>query len=102
MENVLVSSVSMSNSNLIPIILNNIPYQQYFRKKKFDQQFSKFLEIFKKLNINIPFAYALEKMPNYIKFMKDMLSKKKKFKKYETVSLTEECSVIFQKNCLKS
>ncbi|XP_061352287.1 uncharacterized protein LOC133297205 [Gastrolobium bilobum] len=36
-------------------------------------------------------------MPNYAKFMKDLLSKKRKLKECETVTLTEECSAIIQK-----
>ncbi|KAI3445417.1 hypothetical protein Pfo_002082 [Paulownia fortunei] len=34
-------------------------------------QFSKFLDVFKKLHINIHFADALEQMPSYMKFMKE-------------------------------
>ncbi|PIN11693.1 DNA-directed DNA polymerase [Handroanthus impetiginosus] len=49
-----------------------------------------------KLHINIPFAEALEQMPNYVKFMKDILSKKRRLGDYETMALTEECSVIIQ------
>ncbi|XP_062088678.1 uncharacterized protein LOC133795238 [Humulus lupulus] len=40
-----------------------IPYPQRLRKNNLDKQFSKFLEIFKKLHINIPFTEALEQMP---------------------------------------
>ncbi|XP_062112832.1 uncharacterized protein LOC133823987 [Humulus lupulus] len=47
-------------------------------------------EVFKKLHINIPFAEALEQMPSYVKFMKEILSKKRKLEDYETVALTEE------------
>ncbi|XP_061351615.1 uncharacterized protein LOC133296608 [Gastrolobium bilobum] len=36
-------------------------------------------------------------MPNYAKFMKDLMSKKRKLKECETVALTEECSAIIQK-----
>ena len=54
------------------------------------------MEIFKKLHINIPFANALEQMPSYIKFMKDILANKRKLSDYETVALSEECSVILQ------
>ena len=36
-----------------------IPYSQRFRTVNLDEQFSKFLEVFKKLHINIPFAEAL-------------------------------------------
>ncbi|PIM97903.1 DNA-directed DNA polymerase [Handroanthus impetiginosus] len=52
--------------------------------------------VFKKLHINIPFAEALEQMPSYVKFMKDILSKKRRLGDYETVALTEECSAIIQ------
>ncbi|XP_062089006.1 uncharacterized protein LOC133795570 [Humulus lupulus] len=40
---------------------------------------------------------ALEQMPSYVKFMKDILSKKRKMEDFETVALTEECSAILQK-----
>ncbi|XP_062100349.1 uncharacterized protein LOC133806240 [Humulus lupulus] len=74
-----------------------LPYPQRFRKVNLDKQFSKFLEVFKKLHINIPFVEALEKMPNYVKFMKDILSKKRRMEDFEIVDLTEECSTILQR-----
>ncbi|KAM6578459.1 hypothetical protein CsatB_030296 [Cannabis sativa] len=74
-----------------------IPYPQRLQKNKIDKQFSKFLEIFKKLHINIPFIEALEQMPTYLKFMKDILSKKRKLEEFEMVALTEECSAVLQK-----
>ncbi|XP_065633460.1 uncharacterized protein LOC136069159 [Quercus suber] len=55
-----------------------------------DNQFSKFLSIFKQLHINIPLIEALEKMPKYTKFLKDIISKKRKLEEHETVILTEE------------
>ena len=36
-------------------------------------------------------------MPNYAKFMKEVIAKKRKLKGYETVKLTEECSIILQR-----
>ena len=55
------------------------------------------MEVFKNLHINIPFADALEQMPSYVKFMKDILSKKRRLSDFETVNLTEECSTIIQR-----
>ena len=55
------------------------------------------MEVFKKLQINIPFADALEQMPTYVKFMKEILSKKRRLEEYETIALTEKCSAIIQK-----
>ncbi|XP_017970469.1 PREDICTED: uncharacterized protein LOC108660712 [Theobroma cacao] len=42
------------------------------------------------------FAEALENMQSYVKFLKDILNKKKKLEDFETVALTKECSVIIQ------
>ena len=56
----------------------NFPYPQRLRRKQLDQQFGKFMEIFKKLHINIPFVEALEQMLGYVKFMKDILAKERK------------------------
>ena len=67
------------------------------KKGKLEKKFVKFLEIFKKLHINIPFMDALENMPHFMKFIKKILANKKNFGEYETISLTEECSAILQK-----
>ena len=74
-----------------------IPYPQRLKNNKLDKQFTKFMEVFKKLHINIPFANVLEQMPNYVKFMKGILSKKRRLSDFETVNLTKECSVILQR-----
>ena len=55
-----------------------IPYPQRLKKHKMDKQFTKFMDVFKKLHLNIPFADALEQMPSYVKFMKDILSQKRR------------------------
>ena len=44
--------------------------------------------MFKKIEINIPFVDAINKIPNYAKFLKDILSKKKKISEEGVVSLT--------------
>ncbi|XP_073139051.1 uncharacterized protein [Henckelia pumila] len=69
----------------------NVEKEKRFKKKVLDEQFAKFLEIFKKLHINIPFADALLQMPNYAKFLKEVMSRKRKLEEFETVNLTEEC-----------
>ena len=58
------------------------------------------MDVFKKLHINIPFAEALQNMPSYAKFLKEILSKKRKFEEYETVTLSEECSAVIQRKLL--
>ena len=63
-----------------------------------EEQFSKFLEIFKKIEINISFTEPITQMPNYVKFLKDTLSKKKKIAKERIVSLTATCIAVIQKS----
>ncbi|XP_063942853.1 uncharacterized protein LOC135150473 [Daucus carota subsp. sativus] len=72
------------------------PFPKRLQKHKLDKQFAEFLEVFKKLQINIPFAEALEQMPSYAKFMKGILSRKLKLEDLEIVALTEECSAVLQ------
>ena len=52
------------------------PFPNKLKAQNLDLQFSRFLDVFKKLTINIPFAEALEQMSSYAKFMKEILSKK--------------------------
>ena len=85
--------VKLSSVEKKPIV----PYLQRLRKNRLDNQFGKFMEIFKMLHINNPFTEALEQMPGYVKFMKDILSKKRKLGDYETMALSEACSAILQK-----
>ena len=54
--------------------------------------------MFKKIEVNIPFVEALAQMPHYAKFMKDILSKKRKLDEEGVVSLSTTCSALIQKN----
>ncbi|XP_073121533.1 uncharacterized protein [Henckelia pumila] len=72
------------------------PFPASLKKAKLDSQFAKFLEVFKKLNINIPFADALMQMPSYAKFLKEILSSKRKLEEHAMISLTKNCSALVQ------
>ncbi|XP_027368184.1 uncharacterized protein LOC113874162 [Abrus precatorius] len=74
-----------------------LPYSQRVQNPKQEEQFERFLNVFKKLQINIPFAKALEQMSSYAKFMKELLSKKRKLEHDKTVPLTKQCSVILKR-----
>ena len=64
-----------------------VSYPHRLKKNNFDKQFTKFMEVFKKLHINIPFTDALEQMPSYVKFMKIILLRKIRLSNFETVNL---------------
>ncbi|XP_057250798.1 uncharacterized protein LOC104886473 [Beta vulgaris subsp. vulgaris] len=71
-----------------------IPFPQRLKQTKLDSEFEKFLKMFKQLHINIPFIDALMQIPSYSKFLKEIMSKKKKLEKYETIALSEECASV--------
>ncbi|XP_061351885.1 uncharacterized protein LOC133296847 [Gastrolobium bilobum] len=71
-----------------------IPFPQRLQNQNQEQHFKRFLDILKQLQINIPFVEALQHMPSYIKFMKDILSRKRRIEEFETVALTKEYSSI--------
>ena len=54
--------------------------------------------MFKKIEINIPFAEALAQMPHSAKFMKDILGKKRKLDEEKVASLSAACSAMIQEN----
>src|SRR3954471_19877889 len=73
-----------------------LPYPQRSKKKgQQEKNFEKFLELFKKLELNIPLLEALEQMPTYAKFMKDIIAKKRTIADHPII-LTETCSAILQ------
>ncbi|XP_050915063.1 uncharacterized protein LOC127130021 [Lathyrus oleraceus] len=73
-----------------------LPFPTRNKKKgQHEKNFEKFLELFKKLEINIPLLEALEQMPTYAKFMKDIILKRRTTDT-NPIILTETCSAILQ------
>ncbi|KAL4385781.1 hypothetical protein GQ457_15G018480 [Hibiscus cannabinus] len=67
------------------------PFPQRLKNQKQDYQFKKFLDILKQVHINLPLMEALQQMPNYAKFLKDMVTRKKRIEEFETAAATETC-----------
>ncbi|XP_020232903.1 uncharacterized protein LOC109813177 [Cajanus cajan] len=78
--------------------VDNLPYPHAPSKKEKERQFLRFLDIIKKLQINIPFTEAMEQMPTYARFMKELLTKKRIILEEETVELEARCSATIQKS----
>ncbi|XP_057734302.1 uncharacterized protein LOC130949661 [Arachis stenosperma] len=91
------TSAPSSPKQVLKPYVPQAPYPQRLRKDGKDSQFYRFLEIFRKLQINIPFAEALEQMPLYAKFLKELMTTKRNWGEKETMVLTEEYSAIIQK-----
>ncbi|XP_070007776.1 uncharacterized protein [Nicotiana sylvestris] len=69
------------------------PYPQRLAKQNGENQFKKFIDMMKSLSINMPLVEALDQMPGYAKFMKDLV-KKKRSMNCETIKTTHQESVI--------
>ena len=71
-----------------------MPFPHRLQKARREEQFSKFLDIFKKIEINIPFDEVINKMPIYAKFLKEILSNKRKIAEEGIVNLTATCCAV--------
>ena len=78
----------------VPACTSTVPFPKRLQKAKREDQFSRFLDIFKKIEINIPFAKVINQMPTYAKFLKEILSKKRKIAEEGIVNLTATCSAV--------
>ena len=75
-------------------LVKEVPYPLVPSKKERGQYFARFLDIFKKLEISITFGEALQQMPLYTKFLKDLLTKKRKYINNESIMVEGNCSVV--------
>ncbi|XP_031116623.1 uncharacterized protein LOC116020278 [Ipomoea triloba] len=81
-----------------PIPKARLPLPQRFRTDIDNAKYDKFLQMLRQLHIDMPFIDALGEMPRYAKFLKDLLSNKKKLVESATVVLGEECFAILHKS----
>ncbi|XP_022004281.1 uncharacterized protein LOC110901813 [Helianthus annuus] len=71
-----------------------VPFPSRLRNQKYSREYRQFLEIFKQLKINLPFIEALQSMPKYAKFLKDLLRNKEKLGELSNVPLNGGCSAV--------
>ena len=69
------------------------PLPQRSVKNTKDGKYRHFITILKKLSINVPLVLALEQMPGYAKFMKDLVIKKR-LVTFEDDDRLQHCSAI--------
>ncbi|XP_070049087.1 uncharacterized protein [Nicotiana tomentosiformis] len=73
-----------------------LPFPQKLYREKLDKQFERFLDVLKQVYVNLPFTEVLSQMPAYAKFIKEILTKKRKIEETFVVKLAEHCSAILQ------
>ncbi|GKB58433.1 hypothetical protein Tco_0914619 [Tanacetum coccineum] len=71
-----------------------IPYPQRLRKEKMEAQYGKFLDMIRAVRINVPLVDVLAEMPNYGKFLKELISNKHKIEQISSAFLSDESSAM--------
>ncbi|KAL4283519.1 hypothetical protein GQ457_16G018000 [Hibiscus cannabinus] len=75
----------------LPTTVENSAETSTTQSEEPDYQFKKFLDILKQDHINLPLVEALQQMPNFAKFLKNMVTRKKRIEEFETTAATETC-----------
>ena len=74
-----------------------VPFPQRLQKSKIEEKFARFLKTFQKLEISMPFTEVVTQIPLYAKFLKEILSKKRRIAEEGVVNLTATCSAVIKK-----
>nr|GEV27998.1 hypothetical protein [Tanacetum cinerariifolium] len=64
-----------------------ISYPQRLRKENMEERYAKFIDLIKEVRINVPLVDVLTGMPNYGKFLKDLVSNKRSVEYLSLVDL---------------
>ncbi|GJT46287.1 reverse transcriptase domain-containing protein [Tanacetum coccineum] len=73
-----------------------IPYPQRLRKEKMEAKYGKFLDMIRDVRINVPLVDVFAGMPNYGKFIKELVSNKHKLEQISSAFLSDESSAMIQ------
>jgi hypothetical protein len=73
-----------------------VPYPDRLLAPKKGGKFEDILEVFKQVQINIPFLDATQQVPSYANFLKDLITIKRRTNVPKKVCLTEQVSSILQ------
>lgn len=74
----------MGEEKMKNIPIQNFPYPHAPSKKENDRPYARFLDFFSQFQINIPLFEVLEQMPTNKKFMKGILTKRRRYTNQET------------------
>ncbi|XP_049364537.1 uncharacterized protein LOC125829343 [Solanum verrucosum] len=85
---------------VVPMPRPPSPFPQRLVKKTEEGKYRKFISMLKQISINVPLIEALEKMPGYAKFMKDLVTKKRVVS-FEDDDELQHCSAIATRSLLQ-
>jgi len=75
-------------------IVKPLPYPKIHSRKQRRNNSLGFWIFSRSLRLPFPFSEALQQMPPYARFMKELLTKKRKYIEEETIEVQGNCSAI--------
>ncbi|GER32025.1 retropepsin-like protein [Striga asiatica] len=81
-----------------PLKPEPLPFPSRVRKAAKEDAEKQVLDVFKKVEINIPLIDVIKQVPRYAKFLKDLCTNKRRLQGNEKVLMGENVSAIFQKD----
>ena len=81
----------VSTSNYVPHYITPPPFSSRLAPKKKEEKEREFLDVFRKMEVNIPLVDAIKQVPRYGKFLKDLCTNKKRQSGNEKVNVGGEC-----------
>ncbi|XP_076960036.1 uncharacterized protein LOC143636283 [Bidens hawaiensis] len=73
---------------------SRISYPTRAKHQKYTRDYGYFLDMFLQLKINLSFIEALQHMPKYAKFLKDLLKRKDRLGEVSSIPLMGDCSAV--------
>jgi hypothetical protein len=77
-------------------LMPKAPYPERLQAPRNGRKLEDILEVFKQVQINIPFLDAIQQIPSYAKFLKDLVTMKRKTNVPKKAFMTEQVSAILQ------
>ncbi|KAG8492848.1 hypothetical protein CXB51_010174 [Gossypium anomalum] len=87
----IIPSPSFSTYETLP------PFPGRLARRNKKEEEKEILDIFKKVEINIPLLDVIRKVPKYAKFLKDLCTNRRRLSGNERVNLNENISAVFQR-----
>ncbi|KAJ9535506.1 hypothetical protein OSB04_un001362 [Centaurea solstitialis] len=75
-----------------PHVPTRVPYPARLRKEKKEAQYRKFIDLIKRVDINVPLVDLIAGVPSYARFLKELVANKARMETEEIAFLNAECS----------
>nr|XP_027120388.1 uncharacterized protein LOC113737344 [Coffea arabica] len=82
---------------IITVKTNLPPFPSRLEKSKKQDKKKEILEVFRKVEINIPLLDAIKQVPKYAKFLRDLCVNRRRFRRDERIIVGENVSAVLQR-----